>query len=57
VLRLKIYPLVLGKGKRLFDSDTVPAAFALTESHVTSKGVIIANYKRNGEIITGDIEL
>ncbi|MEI3790805.1 MULTISPECIES: dihydrofolate reductase family protein [Chryseobacterium] len=56
-LRLKIYPLVLGKGKRLFDSDTVPAAFALTESHVTSKGVIIANYKRNGEIITGDIEL
>jgi dihydrofolate reductase len=56
-LRLKIYPLVLGKGKKLFDSDTVPAAFALTESHVTSKGVIIANYKRNGEIITGDIEL
>jgi dihydrofolate reductase len=56
-LRLKIYPLVLGKGKRLFDSDTVPAAFALTESHVTSKGVIIANYKCNGEIITGDIEL
>lgn len=56
-LRLKIYPLVLGKGKRLFDGDTVPAAFVLTESHVTSKGVIIANYKRNGEIITGDIEL
>lgn len=56
-LRLKIYPLVLGKGKRLFDDDTVPAAFVLTESHVTSKGVIIANYKRNGQIITGDIEL
>lgn len=56
-LRLKIYPLILGKGKRLFDSDTVPAAFTLTESHVTSKGVIIANYRRNGEVITGDIEL
>ncbi|MDW9379683.1 dihydrofolate reductase family protein [Chryseobacterium sp. JV558] len=56
-LRLKIYPLILGKGKKLFDDNSVPAAFALTESHVTSKGVIIANYKRSGEIVTGNIEL
>ncbi|KFF74891.1 dihydrofolate reductase [Chryseobacterium sp. P1-3] len=56
-LRLKIYPLILGEGKKLFDHNAVPAAFALTESHVTSKGVIIAVYKRSGEIITGDIEI
>ena len=54
-LRLKIYPLVLGKGKRLFESGAIPAAFVLTESHVTSKGVIIASYKRAGEIITGTV--
>lgn len=56
-LRLKIYPLILGGGKKLFDDNSVPAAFALTESYVTSKGVIIANYRRSGEIVTGNVEL
>lgn len=56
-LRLKIYPLILGGGKKLFDDNSVPAAFALTESHVTSKGVIIANYRRSGEIVTGNVEM
>src|ERR1044071_7296308 len=41
-LRLKIHPLTLGKGKKLFGDGTIPAAFRLTESIVTSKGVIIA---------------
>src|SRR5215218_712330 len=35
-LRLKIYPLTLGKGKKLFDNGTIPSAFTLTESIVTS---------------------
>ena len=54
-LRLKIYPLILGGGKKLFKNGTIPAAFTLTESHVTSKGVIIANYKRAGEVSTGNV--
>lgn len=54
-LKLKIYPLTLGKGKKLFDKCTVPAAFTLTESIVTSKGVIIAGYKRAGNVRTGNI--
>lgn len=55
-LRLKIYPLLLGEGKKLFENGTIPAAaFTLTESLVTSKGVIIATYKRAGEVITGDV--
>jgi len=54
-LRLKIYPVILGEGKKLFENGAIPAAFTLTESHVTSKGVIIANYKRAGEVITGDV--
>jgi dihydrofolate reductase len=52
-LWLKIYPLTLGKGKKLFDSGAIPAAFTLTESLVTPSGVIIANYKRAGEVRTG----
>jgi len=47
-LRVKTYPIILGEGKRLFDNGSFPAAFTLTESHVTSKGVIIANYRRGG---------
>ena len=50
---LMIHPVVLGKGKRLFDTASMPAAFELAESFVTGKGVIIANYKRNGEVKTG----
>jgi dihydrofolate reductase len=56
-LRLKIYPLTLGKGKKILDSGTIPAAFTLTESIVTSKGVIIASYKRGGKVKTGNIEI
>ena len=52
-LRLKIYPLVLGKGKRLFGGGAIPAAFALTDSLVTPAGVIFANYKRVGKVKTG----
>ena len=54
-LRLKIYPLILGEGKKLFENGAMPAAFTLTESQVTSKGVIIATYKRAGEVVTGDV--
>lgn len=55
--RLKIYPLTLGEGKKLFENGAIPAAFTLTESQVTSKGVIIANYKRAGEVMTGNVEV
>ena len=51
-LRLKTYPLTLGKGKKLFDNSTIPAAFTLTESTVTPSGVVIGNYKRDGKVKT-----
>lgn len=54
-LRLKIHPLTLGKGKKLFDNGVIPAAFTLTESIVTTKGVIITNYKRAGKVKTGTV--
>jgi len=49
-LRLKIHPLLLGKGKKLFDGGTIPAAFSLRKNIITSTGVIIAYYKRTGKI-------
>ena len=54
-LWLKTFPVTLGTGKRLFDAGTIPAAFTLTDSLVTSNGVIFANYKRAGEVKTGTI--
>ncbi len=46
VFWLMIYPITLGAGKRLFAGGTLPAAFKLTESTVSSKGVIVVNYER-----------
>lgn len=50
---LKIFPITLGNGKRLFEKGTIPAAFKLFESKISSSGVIIAYYKRDGEVKTG----
>ncbi|BAV47195.1 bifunctional deaminase-reductase domain-containing protein [Mesorhizobium loti] len=52
-IRLMIFPLVLGKGKRLFGDDAMPAAFKLAKSQTSSTGVIIATYERAGEIEVG----
>jgi len=49
-LHLRIFPVILGKGKKLFDTATIATAFILTENVVTPKGVIIAHYKRAGEV-------
>ncbi len=54
-LRLQIHPLTLGKGKKVFDNRTIPAAFTLLESYATPSGVIIANYRRAGKVRTGTI--
>jgi dihydrofolate reductase len=54
-LWLKIFPLTLGKGKKLFDKGTIPVALTLIESLVTPTGVIIANYKRAGKVKTGTV--
>lgn len=52
-LWLKIFPITLGKGKRLFAEGTMPAAFELIDSKTSPSGVIFANYKRSGELKTG----
>jgi len=52
-LWLKVFPVTLGKGKRLFGEGTIPAAFKLTESRISPSGVIIASYKRDGDVKLG----
>lgn len=53
---LMIHPLTLGQGKKLFTHGTMAAAFTLVEQVVTTDGVIIANYKRAGEVKTGNVD-
>ncbi len=55
-LRLMTYPLILGEGKKVFAEGAAPRAFELVESKTGSSGVIIAWYKRAGEVKTGTIE-
>src|SRR5579859_3080923 len=52
-LWLKIYPLTLGPGKHLFAEGTIPAAWEMIESKISSNGVIVASYRRAGEVKTG----
>lgn len=50
---LKIFPVTLGTGKRLFDKGTIPAAYTLVDSKTSPSGVIVATLKRAGEVRTG----
>jgi dihydrofolate reductase len=52
-LWLKIFPITLGSGKRLFEGGTIPAAFTLEDCSHSPAGVIFANFKRGGEVKTG----
>jgi dihydrofolate reductase len=50
---LKIFPVTLGIGKRLFAQGTIPAAYTLVDSKTSPSGVIVATFKRAGEVRTG----
>ncbi|MGF6838338.1 dihydrofolate reductase [Paraburkholderia youngii] len=55
-LRLLIYPVILGHGKRLFGNDAQASAFTLEHATSTPGGVLITRYTRNGEVRTGVFE-
>ena len=55
--KLKIYPVTLGKGKRLFGEGAIPAGYKLVQSQTTPTGVIVATYTRSGEPKTGSFAL
>lgn len=55
-LRLLIYPVILGRGKRLFADNALASAFTLAHSTSTPGSVLITRYMRNGEVRTGAFE-
>lgn len=52
-LWLKIFPITLGTGKKLFAEGTIPQSWKMTKGEITSNGIIVANYQRLGEVKTG----
>ncbi|MGI0048457.1 MAG: dihydrofolate reductase family protein [Nitrososphaera sp.] len=56
-LWLKIFPITLGIGKRLFGDGTIPTGFKLLQSEISPSGVIVANYERAGEVKKGSFGL
>jgi dihydrofolate reductase len=55
-LRLLVYPILLGRGKRLFDDRSQATAFRLEQSKATSRGVVVNRYVRGGAVRTGSFE-
>jgi dihydrofolate reductase len=55
--RLLVFPLVLGRGKRLFAEGSIPVALTLVDSKVSTTGVTMTTYRRAGEITTGSFAL
>jgi dihydrofolate reductase len=51
--RLLIYPLVLGRGRRLFGGGSVPAALRLVDTRTTGTGVVAHTYERAGKLSFG----
>jgi dihydrofolate reductase len=50
---LMVFPVLLGRGKRLFDDGTLPSALKLVQSRVSDSGVVMATYVPDGEVRTG----
>ena len=55
--RLRVFPLIIGSGKRLFAEGTIPSALKLVDSTVSTTGVVIGTYEPAGEIVTGSFAL
>jgi dihydrofolate reductase len=51
--RLITFPVLLGEGKRLFGSGTVPTNLSLVKNSVTSTGAIVSFYRPTGALQTG----
>jgi dihydrofolate reductase len=54
-IRTFMFPVLLGKGKRLFADNSEPRAFKVTHSAVSPQGLIHATYVRDGEVKTATV--
>lgn len=55
-LRLLVFPVLLGRGKRLFDDRAQPSAFRLVSSQTSAAGVLTTHYLRDGDVRIGTHE-
>ena len=56
-LWVKIFPITLGRGKRLFAEGTIAAGFKLLESEISPSGVVILKSARAGDVKKGSFAL
>ena len=56
-LRLIVFPVTLGEGRRLFAEGTIPRTWRLTQSSATTTGALITSYQRAGEVELGTFRL
>ena len=54
-LRVIVFPVVLGSGKRLFGDGTVPRTWKLGSQRTSSTGAVMVSYERAGEVETGSV--
>jgi len=50
-------PVLLGGGKKLFADGSAPHAYRLIRSRISSSGIMIAHYERDGDVKIGDTAL
>jgi dihydrofolate reductase len=55
--RLLVYPVVLGKGKRLFREGNVPAALRLVDTKISGTGIAMHTYEPAGKPTFGEFEV
>lgn len=51
-----VFPVILGKGKRLFGDASFPRALTLESSRTSQNGIVISRYVRAGDVTTGSFE-
>ena len=56
-LRIWLFPVVLGTGKRLFGEGTIPCSFRLVETQQTATGAVLHVYERAGGLKYGEVEV
>jgi dihydrofolate reductase len=54
-LRLVVFPVVLGEGKRLFGEGAIPRTWRLVQHKASSSGALLVSYERVGEVETGSV--
>ena len=55
-LMLITFPVLLGKGKSIFDGSVDPSGLRLADSFTSDKGVVISTYEPAGDVPTGTFE-